>query len=509
MFQQLKDQTADQAGAGSGRLCDRTRGTDFVSLALAIGVTRLIFRSRYLYDLDSVNFALALKRFDVSVHQPHPPGYFLYVCLGRLFLRLFPEPNTALTAISVLASCGFAVALYFLADQWFGRRAAVWAVLLLMVSPLAWFHGIVALTYIVEGFLSACLGYLCWQTWSGRAGYVVPSAVALAVSAGFRQSSALLLGPLWLLSLRRARRREAVWGLAVLTVSVLAWLIPMLAASGGLERYWTSLHGLWTLVPGRQNALAGFFASTIARVFVILAILLFCFGASAFLVSVDTPSFGREAHRFILAWIGPALLFFSLVFLKSVNSGYLLIVTPPLFAWMGAKAGAWASTRGRQAVAAAGAACNTALFLFAPFYCSYRSVRDVERELASIPEEVRRLGDAGDTLIVSFDSHFLGFRHAAYYLPEYLTLEWPAARLPYGRRIFAAQDRNTVLLERAPVERFRRFVVFPLPDEPSFHAYLEDFERSFPGGRLERRTSGTRRYLVGRAEDLPALFPGR
>ena len=487
----------------------RAKLVDLVCFTGVMAASRLALRSHYLYDLDSVNFALALRKSDVAVHQPHPPGYFLYVCLGRLFLRFFPDPNTALVAISILASCGFVVLLYFLTDQWFGRRAARWAGLLLLVSPLAWFHGIVALTYIVEGFLSACLGYLCWQAWSGRAGFVAPSALLFAASVGFRQSSALLLGPLWLLSLRRARRREAAWGLVVLGVSVLAWLIPMLIASGGVERYWTSLHGLWTLVPGRQNALAGFFASTVARIFVILGILLFCFGVSALLVSVDTPSFGRDAHRFLLAWIAPALLFFSLVFLKSVNSGYLLIVTPPLFAWMGAKVAAWMSTPVRRAVALAGAGVNTALFLFAPFYCSYRSVRQVEGELASIPPEVRRLADPRDTLVVSFDSHFLGFRHAAYYLPEYLTLEYPAARFPYGRRIFAARDRNTLLLEQPPTQVFRNFVIFPLPDEPSFHEYLREFARSFPGGRLESRTSGTRSYLVGRAEDLPVLFPNR
>jgi hypothetical protein len=37
----------------------------------------------------------------------HPPGYFLYVCLGRLNL-LIPDANAALVAISVAASCGAA-----------------------------------------------------------------------------------------------------------------------------------------------------------------------------------------------------------------------------------------------------------------------------------------------------------------------------------------------------------------------------------------------------------------
>ena len=49
-----------------------------------VAISRWLFRSHYLYDLDSVNFALAIGRFDPRVHQPHPPGYFLYISVGRL-----------------------------------------------------------------------------------------------------------------------------------------------------------------------------------------------------------------------------------------------------------------------------------------------------------------------------------------------------------------------------------------------------------------------------------------
>src|SRR5438876_1235260 len=66
----------------------------------AVAASRILSRSHLLYDLDSVNFALGMRRFDPAAHQPHPPGYFLYVYLARLVNRLFPDPNTALVAIS-------------------------------------------------------------------------------------------------------------------------------------------------------------------------------------------------------------------------------------------------------------------------------------------------------------------------------------------------------------------------------------------------------------------------
>ena len=37
-----------------------------------------------LEDLDSVNFALGVRHFDVAQHQPHPPGYPIFIALGKL-----------------------------------------------------------------------------------------------------------------------------------------------------------------------------------------------------------------------------------------------------------------------------------------------------------------------------------------------------------------------------------------------------------------------------------------
>ncbi len=138
-------------------------GLDAAALIAATGLTRFLFRSHYLYDIDSVNFALGLKRFDTTVHQPHPPGYFLYICLGRLASLFFHDANSALVAISILFSCAAVAMIFLLADSWFGRGAARFAGLIFLFSPLAWFHGIVALTYIVEAFFSALVGYLCWR----------------------------------------------------------------------------------------------------------------------------------------------------------------------------------------------------------------------------------------------------------------------------------------------------------------------------------------------------------
>ena len=318
-------------------------GGELALLAALTALTRYVLRSHYLYDIDSVNFALALERFDPVSHQPHPPGYFLYVCLGRLSRLVFQDTNSALVALSVLFSCGAVVVIALLAAEWHGRAAARFAGLIFLFSPLAWFHGTVALTYIVEAFFSALTGFLCWRARTGGGRWVVAAAVTAGVGAGFRPSSLLLLGPLLLLSLERAGAGLAAAGLAALGATVAAWFLPMTIMSGG-SAWASSLWSLWTTVAGKTTAFNSSPLNSLARAVTIAAICGLAFGGAALLPLAaqsknNTPDHHR--NRFLLVWIAPGLLFFTFVFLKFVNSGYLLVLFPPVCVWMGAKAASW------------------------------------------------------------------------------------------------------------------------------------------------------------------------
>ncbi len=495
-----------------------SRKFDYALLVCAVAVSRFLFRSHYLYDIDSVNYALALDRFDPTVHQPHPPGYFLYVCLGRIVRLVFHDANAALVVLSIVASCAAAAMIYTLAGCWFGRRAALFAGLMFLFSPLCWFHGTVALTYILEAFFSAFVGYLCWRTYSGDSGFIVPSAIVLGIAAGCRQSSILFLGPLWLLSIRRAPRKRVWTGLAALVFTLAAWFIPMLRECGGAAKYFASFLALWRMVPSKATVFNSSIAMSVGRFFTIVAIAGLCFGGAVVLFfrprsqSTTIPEDDKDKRVFTWVWIGPGLLFFTFVFLNYVNSGYLLILSPPVFAWLGAWAGDWyaQSPAGRIPKAwlvGALAAANLAWFVYAPLYCSYRSVREAEAELISVGNGLNQLADSGDTLIVGFDSHFLGYRHAGYYLPRFLTVQFPELSYPGGKRVFTLEGRDTQLLNTLPLERFKNFIFFPLPGGAAYQKYLDEVRQRFPKGALVSRYADGHEFLGGSIVDLPFLFP--
>jgi hypothetical protein len=485
------------------------------ALIAATALTRFAFRSHYLYDIDSVNFALALKRFDPSVHQPHPPGYFLYVYLGRLANWAFHDANAAFVAIGIILSCGAVAMIYVLTEDWFGRTAASFAGLIFVFSPLAWFHGMVALTYIVEAFFSALTGYLCWRIYRGAPRFILPGAIVVGIAAGFRPSSLLLLGPLLLFSFCNANRKQAAGGIGALLLTLLAWFIPMIRICGGTG-YVSSLLSLWLTVPSRGMVFNSSILHALARACVIVGIYFLCFGCAAILPFRSrrgVPSAGRRKTIFTWAWIAPGLLFFTFVYLKFVNSGYLLVLVPPVCAWMGLWASKWyASLRLSRAlkilVIGGCAAANTAVFVCAPVYCSYGSVRRIERELDSIVAVLPQIASPRDTMIVGFDSHFLGYRHAGYYLPDYLTVQFPEVQLASGTRVFAMKDRSTRLESALPTAGIQDFVIFPLPlGDSEYSNYMALVRKRFPPGELRTIVRGGHEFAIGPVADLRFLFP--
>jgi Protein of unknown function (DUF2723) len=485
------------------------------ALVAAVAISRWVFRSHYLYDLDSVNFALAMKRFDPRVHQPHPPGYFLYIILGRLLNILFHDANLSLVILSILASCGLVAVLYLMTFEWYGLTAARFAGVLCLLSPLAWFHGIVALTYIVEAFFSALIGYLCWRIICGDGRFVVPVAVTLGISAGIRPSSLLFLAPLFLFSLRKATAGQRRVGFAALGVTVVAWALPMIHAAGGARVYLEGLTSLWRMVPSKTTVFNSSPATSIARAFTIIFIFFLIFGAASFAPII---ALGRKNHvdpakrNFSLVWILPALCFFTFGYLKFVNSGYLLLLLPPACIWLGLCVAEWFERVGshrslKLAVIGACAACNVAIFLASPLYCSYGQVRLFETQLENITTAIPRLASPDDTVILSVDSHFNGFRHAGYYLPGYFTIEYPEAKLKDGPRVFTMNQRNTILMAALPLAPYRRFIVFPLPNGSSYREYLQEVTARLPSHDLSRVTLDGHDYVTGPISDLPSLFP--
>ena len=345
---------------------------------------------------------------------------------------------------------------------------------------------------------------------------VVPAAVVLGLAVGMRQSTILFLAPLWLLSLQKTSWRQGLVAVCAFAITVSVWFLPMLAASGGAGIYFGALHDSWERVSGAPaSSTLSWLILSVLRAGLSLATYGICFGTAApllFLRGLPIP-FKPGLKTFLAAWLTPGLLFFTLVFFAGNNLGHLLFLAVPLFAVLGAKCAMWykqspASLRVKSATIGAFAAVNIAIFLYVPIYTSYRAITQYEHELAIIPDTLRKIADPSDTVIVAMDAHWFGFRHAGYYLPEYLVLQYPEMKFAAGIQVFVMHSRNTQLLRTLPVGQYKRFVLFPFPgDFPGDQEYFKRRLDRFPKGTLTTMSAGGHEYVIGPAAYLDRLFP--
>lgn len=193
---------------------------------------------------DGIGFALALERFDLARFEPHPPGYPLFVLLGRALYRLGVRPGVALAAVSALGlGLGLGAVAALLRRQC-GRAAGWWFLLLAPPSLLCYGLGVAALS---DG---AGLGVLLLGGWllaaglSGSAAAARLRLVAAGACAGLALGIRPPLVPLlglglgWLLLETRATRPGGPGGRRLsplfvgLMVSTFAWLLPLVLLVG-------------------------------------------------------------------------------------------------------------------------------------------------------------------------------------------------------------------------------------------------------------------------------------
>jgi hypothetical protein len=226
------------------------------ALAVVFLAAHLLFLPPSLEDIDSINFALGVVHFDVATHQPHPPGYPVFIALAKASTSILrtahvPHPEVRGLAIwSALAGATLAFALYtlFIAlgsvrPGLTTARVATCATVVVMICPLFWFTALRPLsdmTGLAAAVVSQALIVSMLTGLSSPAALVWGGLIA-GLAIGIRSQTALLTFPLLVLALILPRSglsgRNRMAALAAAAVGVLVWGVPLVVASGGLSQY--------------------------------------------------------------------------------------------------------------------------------------------------------------------------------------------------------------------------------------------------------------------------------
>lgn len=256
------------------------------ALALIFALAHVPFLAPSLEDIDSVNFALGVRDFDVAAHRPHPPGYPVYIFLGKIATAIAgfgidAAPSVveakALAVLSLLAGLLAIACLYIVfsccseapPSLRVGERlraldiTAFAATAIVASCPLFWYLAVRPMSDLpglaVALAAQACLMVAWWKQTPGPDGdrrlaapitaasgrMIVIGAFLAALSIGLRSQTVWYTLPLLLLVLMdrigRGVAGAMIGGGVMFVVGGLAWGIPLLLASGGLNAYLAAL----------------------------------------------------------------------------------------------------------------------------------------------------------------------------------------------------------------------------------------------------------------------------
>jgi Protein O-mannosyl-transferase TMEM260-like len=210
-------------------------------MALALLYSRIHYHCHYLFGWDGIQFALSMEKFDVRIHQPHPPGYLLYCFCLRILNLLFHDPNSTMIALNILSTAGAMIfiarlVLELLPNAHHKNWLAAGAVLLYMTNPVCWLYSSVAEIYAVEGFFAAALIYFMVLSFR-KPRILILVSVLMAIAGGFRPSTEAFLFPAYALCFLKKDFRTRLFSLGLLLAVNVIWLGILVSLSGGIHTY--------------------------------------------------------------------------------------------------------------------------------------------------------------------------------------------------------------------------------------------------------------------------------
>ena len=182
-------------------------------------------------DIDAVQFAMGVRSFDLWHHQPHPPGYPLFIFFGWLGTKLFhATTESSLYFASAFGGGLFIAAWFSIIRAQFSERLAWWVATSLLITPVVWMTATKAVTdTLAAGFMSAeLLAAICFLK-QGKRGLIVWAALMGAAAAGTRPQLFPVVAVILGIPLKQASVNTKTWSFAyaLLVAGCLLWLLPM------------------------------------------------------------------------------------------------------------------------------------------------------------------------------------------------------------------------------------------------------------------------------------------
>ncbi len=304
----------------------------FILIFIITFLSRYLFFENVFFDGDTVGVALGSISYSLRNTRPHLPGYYLHVKLISLLNPLFKDIHQTMLILSALYSSIGALLCFVLLKKWILVKTSLIITALVIYNPLVWFQGSTPEVYSFDLAFSSLFVLLALNS---RTIYLTP--VLLALGAGVRQTSGLLLLPLYMYLWYKKYKIEKLSGHKIILLHIaglvifLSWFILMVNSAGGFSEY-LNLYKTNSPLPNISFAQNIFqFSSYCFFIFIPFILILLFLKPKKNLLSELTDS-DKNVIFILLLWLVPSVLTFIFF---TYHKGYFLISIIPLYAFIG------------------------------------------------------------------------------------------------------------------------------------------------------------------------------
>jgi hypothetical protein len=426
-------------------------------LCLLISFTALASRvpliEKFQSHWDGPQYTIAVVRYSFEQFTPAPPGYPLYIALGKLFYLFFNDPHKAILAVSVFGSLSGAIILYIVGMKMYHRQVGIAASTIFLTGSTFYYFGLTPYAYGLLIATTTLLAYIVYRIYIKKTHEGILLGAIIGICFAIRPQETIQIGPLYLLGVLSLSTKERLKALAVFLSITLLWFIP-LTHSMGLQKYFTLSYEF------AKTAIVN--NSLIHHVELMIKGTLLSFGiSSGFLlyyfwkytkVKKSLLIKNKNILFFYIVWIAPGLIYN--LFIRTEHAGYQMSYLSGLLILI--SYAIWKVTKKSRllyiVIISIVAAFNLCWFFYdrdptftkpyRPTSFHYSDIRKNDLKTGSKVTFVQDKFDPKKTLVISTE---VLWRPYSYYLRDYdyrALYSLDNKEEPYRRNIIYAKDWN-------------------------------------------------------------------
>lgn len=278
---------------------------------------------------DGPQYAIGIVQYSLEQQTPAPPGYPLYIFLGRIVYQFIQDPHQSLIMLSVIFSGIGTVVFYWVGKTIKNRRVGLIASLLFLTGPTFYFFSLTAYAYGITPVITTLLAFVVYSIIFLKKQWWLQIGIVFSFLIGIRPQEAIFATPLFVLGVYFLSRYAKVQAVSTFVGATVLWLMFFLSVVGGIGKFLSVSSSF-----AKEGALSGIFSQGIPSIFESLTKGLFLsFGigmlfllVAGFQLIVKKKKVLKKNKVLILffaIWILPGLMFN--IFLRTDHAGHQMM----------------------------------------------------------------------------------------------------------------------------------------------------------------------------------------